>query len=87
MHPTGLYAVAGFTDKLRYMMIMIDEFQITWEFPIRGCKMMKFSNLGHLFGAANGNIIQIYSCITFNIMYILKGHSQKVNKIDTKSKF
>ncbi|KAJ8923117.1 hypothetical protein NQ315_001670 [Exocentrus adspersus] len=78
LHPTGLYAVIGFSDKLRYMTIMIDDMLMTKEFNIRSCRMTSFSRLGHLFAAANANVIQIYSSITFELMYILKGHIGKI---------
>lgn len=38
LHPTGLYAVVGFSDKLRFMTIMIDEIVPTKEFNIRSCR-------------------------------------------------
>lgn len=94
LHPTGLYAVIGFSDKLRYMTIMIDDLIMTKEFHIRSCRcvflpcngasselqflfcrMTSFSRLGHLFAAANGNVMQVYSSITFEQLYVLKGHN------------
>lgn len=38
LHPTGLYTVIGFSDKLRFMTIMIDEIVSTKEFNIRSCR-------------------------------------------------
>lgn len=78
LHPTGLYCVIGFSDKLRYMTIMIDEIITTKEFNIRNCKLSCFSKMGHIFASTNGSIIQIYSSITFELMYVLKGHNGKV---------
>ncbi|KAJ8941065.1 hypothetical protein NQ314_010502 [Rhamnusium bicolor] len=78
LHPTGLYAVVGFSDKLRYMTIMIDDIITTKEFHIRSCRMVSFSKMGHLFAAANVNVIQVYSSITFEQMYIFKGHNGKI---------
>ncbi|XP_017782730.1 PREDICTED: cilia- and flagella-associated protein 57 [Nicrophorus vespilloides] len=75
VHPTGLYAVVGFSDKLRYLKILIDDFVCVREYPIRACKICKFSTLGHLFAAVNGNVIQVYSSITFEHMFNLKGHN------------
>nr|XP_023027258.1 cilia- and flagella-associated protein 57-like [Leptinotarsa decemlineata] len=78
LHPTGLYAVVGFSDKLRFMTIMIDDIITTKEFGIRNCEMTSFSNMGHMFAASNGNIIQVFSTINFEQMYILKGHNGKI---------
>lgn len=79
LHPSGLYAIAGFSDKLRFFTIMIDEFVTTREFAIRLCKQCSFSKMGHVFAAANGNVIQVYSSISFEMIYTLKGHSGKVS--------
>nr|CAH7744510.1 unnamed protein product [Callosobruchus chinensis] len=81
LHPTGLYAVVGFSDKLRFMTIMIDDILITKEFNIRACRLASFSKLGHMFAATNGNVIQIYSSINFQQMYILKGHNGEINSM------
>ncbi|KAH1015652.1 hypothetical protein HUJ04_007002 [Dendroctonus ponderosae] len=78
LHPTGLYCVIGFSDKLRYMTIMIDDIITTKEFSIRGCKLSCFSRMGHFFASTNGNIIQVYSSVSFELMYVLKGHNGKI---------
>ena len=38
MHPSGLYCLVGFSDKLRLMNILIDDIKQFKEFPIRSCK-------------------------------------------------
>ncbi|KAJ8986164.1 hypothetical protein NQ317_005638 [Molorchus minor] len=78
LHPSGLYAAIGFSDKLRFMAITIDDIATVKEFNIRTCRMVSFSRLGHFFAAANGNVIEVYSSITFVQMYVLKGHSGKI---------
>lgn len=83
LHPTGLFAIIGFSDKLRFVSILIDDFTIMKEFPVRNCAECRFSTLGHLFAAVNGNIIQVYSSTTFEHMFNLKGHNGKVRCFDT----
>lgn len=83
IHPTGLFAIAGFSDKMRYLTITIDNLLKTREFNIRCCKLCCFSNLGHVFAATNGNVIQVYSTITFEQIFLLKGHSGVVGDIIT----
>ncbi|KAL0279051.1 UNVERIFIED_CONTAM: hypothetical protein PYX00_000691 [Menopon gallinae] len=78
LHPTGLYAAVGFSDKLRFMTVMIDDLEVIREFPIRECALSSFGNMGHYLGAVNRDIIQVYSCVTFQIMAFLKGHNAKV---------
>lgn len=73
LHPTGLFCLIGFSDKLRFMNILIDDFMVMKEFSIRNCKKAQFSYGGHLFAAVNGNIIQVYSVTDFSIRYLFKG--------------
>ncbi|XP_039259037.2 cilia- and flagella-associated protein 57-like isoform X2 [Styela clava] len=81
LHPSGLYILVGFSDKLRLMNILIDDIRIFKEFTIRGCRECAFSNGGHLFAAVHGNVIQVYSSTTFENVSNLKGHNGKVRSI------
>ena len=38
LHPSGLYILVGFSDKLRLMNLLIDDIRTFKEFPIRGCR-------------------------------------------------
>lgn len=38
LHPSGLYILVGFSDKLRLMNLLIDDIRIFKEFTIRACK-------------------------------------------------
>ncbi|KAJ9581157.1 hypothetical protein L9F63_023662, partial [Diploptera punctata] len=78
IHPTGLYTIIGFTDKLRFMLLLLDDIQPWREFSIRSCRNVCFSSSGHMFSAVNGNTIHIFSSISFESIHILKGHSGKV---------
>ncbi|XP_067002116.2 cilia- and flagella-associated protein 57 [Anabrus simplex] len=78
LHPTGLYALVGFSDKLRFMMILIDDIQSVREFGIRRCQRVSFSSNGHLFAVANEPLIQIYSTISYANIYNLEGHGGKI---------
>jgi len=81
IHPSGLYILVGFSDKLRLMNILIDDIRIFKEFTIRGCRECSFSHGGHLFAAVHGTVIQIYSSTTFDNVSNLKGHNGKVRSI------
>ncbi|KAH3831997.1 cilia- and flagella-associated protein 57-like [Dreissena polymorpha] len=81
LHPSGLYILVGFSDKLRLSNLLIDEIRTFKEFTIRGCRECAFSNGGHLFAAVHGNVIQIYSTITFENVANLKGHNGKVKSL------
>ena len=78
LHPSGLFILVGFSDKLKLFTILIDDLRPFKEFSIRGCREALFSNGGHLFAAVHGNVIQIYSTVTFENITNLKGHNGKV---------
>ena len=65
LHPTGLNIVAGFSDKLRLMNLLIDDIKTFREFPIRSSRVCKFSNGGHLLAAVSEKDIAVYSTIHF----------------------
>lgn len=77
-HPTGLFLLAGFIDKVRIFSIVMDDIREIRDFHIRGCKKCVFSNGGHLFAVVNGNIIQVYTTTSFDNVGNMKGHSNKV---------
>jgi WD40 repeat protein len=78
LHPSGLFILVGFSDKLKLFTILIDDLRPFKEFSIRGCREALFSNGGHLFAAVHGNVIQIYSTVTFENITNFKGHNGKV---------
>uniref|UniRef100_A0A8C5QD76 Cilia and flagella associated protein 57 n=1 Tax=Leptobrachium leishanense TaxID=445787 RepID=A0A8C5QD76_9ANUR len=81
LHPSGLYALAGFSDKLRLLNLLVNDIRSFKEFTVRGCRECAFSNGGHLFAAVNGNVIHIYSTATFENVMNLKGHNGKVRSV------
>lgn len=38
LHPTGLFILVGFSDKLRLMNLLIDDIRTFKEFTVRGCR-------------------------------------------------
>ncbi|BFZ16806.1 hypothetical protein BsWGS_19845 [Bradybaena similaris] len=81
LHPSGLYILVGFNDKLRLMNLLIDDIKTFKEFTVRGCRECAFSNGGHLFASVLGNVIQLYSTTTFENVNNLKGHNGKVKAV------
>ncbi|XP_062412043.1 cilia- and flagella-associated protein 57 isoform X1 [Sardina pilchardus] len=81
LHPSGLYILVGFTDKLRLLNLLIDDIRPFKELTVRGCRECAFSHGGHMFAAVNGNIIHIYSSTTFENLLNLKGHNGKVRSV------
>ncbi|NXE28155.1 CFA57 protein, partial [Ardeotis kori] len=81
LHPTGLFCLVGFSDKLRFISLLYEDMHVFKEFSVRKCRECSFSNGGHLFAAVNENVIQIYSSITFENINNLKGHSGKIHAV------
>ncbi|XP_012224330.2 cilia- and flagella-associated protein 57 [Linepithema humile] len=81
LHPMGLFCLIGFTDKLRFMSILIDDLLPMHEIAIRSCRTVCFSSGGHLFAAVNGNVVQVYTTIGFYNTFVLKGHTGKVQTL------
>lgn len=81
MHPMGLFCLIGFSDKLRFMTVLIDDLLPMHEFAIRSCRTVRFSHGGHMFAAVNGNIVQVYTTIGFHNLFVLKGHTGKVKAL------
>ncbi|NXK61399.1 CFA57 protein, partial [Sylvietta virens] len=81
LHPSGLFCLVGFADKLRFISLLYEDMHVFKEFAVKKCRECSFSNGGHLFAAVNGNVIQIYSSITFENVTNLKGHTGKVHAI------
>ncbi|XP_062921097.1 cilia- and flagella-associated protein 57 [Mobula hypostoma] len=81
LHPSGLFILVGFSDKLRLMNLLIDDIRSFKEFTIRSCRECSFSHGGHLFAVVNGNVIHIYSTTTFENLINLKGHNGKIRAI------
>ncbi|XP_071455060.1 cilia- and flagella-associated protein 57 [Hetaerina americana] len=78
LHPTGLHVVIGFSDKLRFMNVLIDDLKEVREISIRKCNECAFSSSGHLFAATYSSNINIYSTLTFDLLYSFKGHKKRI---------
>ncbi|XP_030351750.1 cilia- and flagella-associated protein 57 [Strigops habroptila] len=81
LHPTGLFCLVGFSDKLRFISLLYEDMHVFKELAVIKCRECSFSNRGHLFAAVNENVIEIYSSITFENINNLKGHSGKIRSV------
>lgn len=57
LHPSGLYILVGFSDKLRLMNLLIDDIRSFKEFTIRGCREVTLDLLN----------IKFLSKVSFNV--------------------
>ncbi|KAF1329363.1 hypothetical protein FI667_g5923, partial [Globisporangium splendens] len=65
-HPSGLYLLVGFADKLRLMNILMDDIRPFKEFAVKACRECQSSTGGHLFAAVDGSTIQVFSLFSSN---------------------
>ena len=77
-HPSGLHVLAGFSDKLRLMNLLMDDIRQYKEFAIKMCRECRFSTGGDKFAAVNGNTIQIYSTYTCEAYGNLRGARRRL---------
>uniref|UniRef100_A0A7S4PPE0 Uncharacterized protein n=1 Tax=Guillardia theta TaxID=55529 RepID=A0A7S4PPE0_GUITH len=81
IHPSGFHVLIGFTDKLRFFNVLMDDLRQFQEFPIKGCKEVRFSHGGHKFAAVNISNIVIFSTYTFEKLGVLISHTAMVKSI------
>jgi cilia- and flagella-associated protein 57 len=81
VHPSGLYVVIAFTDKIRIASVLLDDIAVTKELNIRGCNEVRFSRGGQYIAAVNGANVQIFNTYSGAIVSTLRGHTAKVRAI------
>ncbi|KAK9915002.1 hypothetical protein WJX75_003504 [Coccomyxa subellipsoidea] len=81
LHPGGYSVLVGFPDKLRLFTILMDNLKLMRELPVKICTDCRFSNGGHMFAAASGNNIFIYTTYTCDLIGTLRGHNGKVRSL------
>eukprot|EP00930_Biecheleria_cincta_P038198 TRINITY_DN26248_c0_g2_i1.p1 TRINITY_DN26248_c0_g2~~TRINITY_DN26248_c0_g2_i1.p1 ORF type:complete len:1316 (+),score=276.63 TRINITY_DN26248_c0_g2_i1:26-3973(+) len=78
LHPFGYYLAISFAGWLRFYHILVNDLKLHQEQSVRGIKLLKFSNGGHLLAAAQGKLIQIFSSSTLLKLATLQGHTKEV---------
>ncbi|KAH8060930.1 hypothetical protein JL722_4220 [Aureococcus anophagefferens] len=81
LHPSGLYVLAGFPDKLRLMSLLMDDIRSIKELPVKGCRECKFAHGGHAFAVVNNSLVQIIHTYTCEVVTNLRGHNARVTTI------
>ena len=81
VHPSGIYVVVGFADKLRLLSILLDDLHISREFSVRNCPEVKFSKGGQYIAAVNSANIQVFNTYTGALVSTMRGHSARIRSI------
>ncbi|XP_047674912.1 cilia- and flagella-associated protein 57-like [Tachysurus fulvidraco] len=80
LHPNGLSILVGFSDKVRLMNLLVDQFRTVQVFDIHNCSKCIFNHDGNLFAAVSENLISIINFRTGGKVE-LKGHNGKVQSV------
>lgn len=79
LHPTGLYAIVATASRVIFIVIYADALKPERSFDVAGCRLVKFSNAGHVFAVVVDEInVHVYSSITFQKLYELVGNNSAV---------
>jgi len=81
LHPNGLFLLVGFNNSIKILTILHNDLYEHWSANVIGCRQCKFSNGGQFYAVTHGSTIQVYSSWTYNIVWIVRGHTSKVNYI------
>jgi len=78
LHPFGYFVAVAFAEKLRFLHILVRDLKPFKEFSVRGVKLIRFANGGHMLAASQGKLIHIFSSRTLDKVVTLQGHTQQV---------
>lgn len=81
VHPSGLYVVVAFADKIRLASILLDDIFVTKEFTVRNCNEIRFSKGGNYIAAVNGANVHVFNTYSGAMVSTLRGHTAKVRAI------
>ncbi len=81
LHPSGLYMLIAFPDKVKLCAITYDSIRPFKDLPIKNCIELQFANGGHLFAIAQGSNITVHSTYTCEQVTMFRGHSGAVRSL------
>lgn len=81
LHPSGLFVLVGFTDRVRLLAILMKEMRTIKEINVRSCRECCFAKGGHLFALASANAVHVYDTYTGSLQLNLRAHQQAVRTV------
>ena len=81
LHPSGLFVVVGFTDKVRLMSVLMDDLRVVKEVAVKGCRECRFAAGGHVFALAHQSNVLVVDFYTCAVKFTLRGHQQAVRTL------
>jgi WD40 repeat protein len=80
LHPSGLYCLIGFADRLKICTILMDSIRGFKDFP-KACLEVQFSHGGHLFAAVNDKMVNVYNFFTCELVGTFRGYSAQIRSV------
>lgn len=81
VHPTGIYVIVAFHDKVRLFSLLLEEIYLCREILARQISYVKFSRGGQYFAVAIGTNLQIYQTYTGIQVSTLRGHNNRIKSV------
>ncbi|CAM9298321.1 unnamed protein product, partial [Laminaria digitata] len=86
LHPSGLYLLVAFGEKVRLYSILMEDIHALKEFGVKHCRVACFSGGGQYFSFSNNAQVLVYETFTCNLVTSLKGHQGKIRSIVWKDR-
>jgi len=86
MHPSGLFVVVGFVDKVRIMSILMDDLRVVREVSAKACRECRFSSGGHTIAIAAQSAVFVVDFYTGAVKFNLRAHQQAVRSVQWADK-
>ncbi|CAM9162267.1 unnamed protein product [Pylaiella littoralis] len=86
LHPSGLYLLVSFGEKVRLYSILMEDVRELKEFVVKHCRVVCFSGGGQYFSFAHNAQILVHETFTCNLVASLKGHQGKIRSIVWKER-
>ncbi|CAM9245094.1 unnamed protein product [Scytosiphon promiscuus] len=80
LHPSGLYLLVSFGEKVRLYSILMEDVRELKEFVVKHCRVVCFSSGGQYFAFAHNAQILVHETFTCNLVASLKGHQGKIRR-------
>ncbi|CAM9100917.1 unnamed protein product [Ectocarpus sp. 6 AP-2014] len=86
LHPSGLYLLVSFGEKVRLYSILMEDVRELKEFVVKHCRVVCFSGGGQYFSFSHNAQILVYETFTCNLVTSLKGHQGRIRSIVWKER-
>ncbi|CAM9408970.1 unnamed protein product [Ectocarpus fasciculatus] len=86
LHPSGLYLLVSFGEKVRLYSILMEDVRELKEFVVKHCRVVCFSGGGQYFSFSHNAQILVYETFTCTLVTSLKGHQGRIRSVVWKER-